>query len=864
MANVKISAFSTVSGTPPNINNMGGLAGYEGSANVQISGVELIASLETNLNLSNFTTGTLAVNKGGTGQNSYVNGELLIGNTNNNTLTKATLTAGANISITNGNGSITIASTDQHVGTVTSVTSGNTDTITIGATSAAPTVAANTATVVASGASLATGGQIATYVTGRKVTDLTAPTSSFDMNSQKITGLLNPTDNQEAATKNYVDTSVSSATVFQGDYDATTDPATGVGISTGFTYVVTVAGTGVNNFWSSTVNVGEFIIAKQDNPTSESNWTVVPSTVGLATSGTSSTAVAGKAGFDSSYFSVSGTGFTSLLTVSGLTSGTYNNANVTVDVKGRVTAIAAGTDNDTTYDLQGIGSSNTDSGIRLTDGTNNDDVLIVGAGSVTASQNNNTITLTGTDTTYTDFNSATPKNGLVPVPRGGSNSEYFLNEDGSWKLPSYTTYPLFYDTNNNPAAQNGLVPAPASNETTKFLKGDGTWGLPAAGSNTTYTVSIGQNSGSDTNPEVILTGSDSTTDAIVLTGGTDISVTRVDDNNLTIASTATGYILPLAADGTRGGIQIGATGLAAKEYAVQLSSEKAYVAVPWVNTTYSTFTYDSSTPASSTSGLVPAPITSGDNVKFLRGDATWVTPTDTTDNAAGTAGQLQYTTGSGVFAATSDMVYTTDQLKVQNTLYLDGNGPAGGGSGSAGIVKLGCEAAGASHYVGLEGPTHAGSNSYIIKFPDPDPAVGKILKVNSFSNDKAVMEWADAGGTVTESFIIAASDETTDLTTGTGKATFRIPYAFTLTAVRASVTTAPVGSVITVDINESGTSILSTKITIAAGSKTSVGGTAPVISDSALADDAEITIDIDTIGSSTAGTGLKVTLIGNQ
>ena len=126
------------------------------------------------------------------------------------------------------------------------------------------------------------------------------------------------------------------------------------------------------------------------------------------------------------------------------------------------------------------------------------------------------------------------------------------------------------------------------------------------------------------------------------------------------------------------------------------------------------------------------------------------------------------------------------------------------------------------------------------------------------------MEWADEGGTVTESFIIAASDETTDLTTGTGKATFRIPYAFTLTAVRASVTTAPVGSVITVDINESGTSILSTKITIAAGSKTSVGGTAPVISDSALADDAEITIDIDTIGSSTAGTGLKVTLIGNQ
>jgi len=812
MANVKISAFSTVSGTPPNINNMGGLAGYEGSANVQISGTELIASLETNLNLSNFTSGTLAVNKGGTGENSYIDGQLLIGNTTNNTLTKATLTEGSNITITNGNGSITIASTDQHVGTVTSVTSGDPNTITIvGGTSATPTVAANTAAVATSGAKLATGGQIATYVTGLSVTDLTAPTSSFSMNSQKITGLLNPTANQEAATKNYVDASVSSATVFQGDYDATTDPATGTGVLTGFTYVVTVAGTGVNNFWSSTVDVGEFIIAKQDNPTSESNWTVVPSTVGLATAGNSTTAVAGKASFDNSYFTVASNGFTSLLTVGGLTAAKYNNANVTVDVKGRVTAIEAGTDNDTTYDLQGIGSGNNDSGISLIGGTNNDDVLIKGSGSVTTSQSNNIITIDGTDTTYSEFTNSSE--GLVPSPGGSGNSIKFLNEDGTFKVPSYTTYPLFYDTNNNPAAQNGLVPAPAANETTKFLKGDGTWGSPAAGSDTTYTISIGQNSGSDSNPEVILTGSDSTTDTIVFTGGTDISVTRVDDNNLTIASTATAYSLPLAADGTRGGIQIGATGLGTKEYAVQLSSEKAFVNVPW---------------------------------------------TDTTDNADGTTGQLQYTTGNGVFAATSDMVYTTDQLKVQNTLYLDGNGS------DAGIVKLGCESAGANHYVGLEGPTHAGSNSYIIKFPDPDPSVGKILKVSSFANDKAVMEWADAGGTVTESFIIAASDETTDLATGTAKATFRMPYAFTLTAVRASVTTAPAGSAITVGINQNGTSILSTDITIADGSKTSVGGTAPVISTSALADDAEITIDIDTIGSSTAGTGLKVTLIGNQ
>lgn len=58
----------------------------------------------------NTFNGTLAVANGGTGQTSYTNGQLLIGNTSGNTLTKATLTAGAGITITNGAGSITIAS----------------------------------------------------------------------------------------------------------------------------------------------------------------------------------------------------------------------------------------------------------------------------------------------------------------------------------------------------------------------------------------------------------------------------------------------------------------------------------------------------------------------------------------------------------------------------------------------------------------------------------------------------------------------------------------------------------------------------------------------------------------------------------
>ena len=63
----------------------------------------------TGLPLSTGVTGTLAVANGGTGQTSYTDGQLLIGNTATGGLSKATLTAGSNVTITNGNGTITIA-----------------------------------------------------------------------------------------------------------------------------------------------------------------------------------------------------------------------------------------------------------------------------------------------------------------------------------------------------------------------------------------------------------------------------------------------------------------------------------------------------------------------------------------------------------------------------------------------------------------------------------------------------------------------------------------------------------------------------------------------------------------------------------
>lgn len=109
--------------------------------------------------------------------------------------------------------------------------------------------------------------------------------------------------------------------------------------------------------------------------------------------------------------------------------------------------------------------------------------------------------------------------------------------------------------------------------------------------------------------------------------------------------------------------------------------------------------------------------------------------------------------------------------------------------------------------------------------------------------------------------VIPVGDESTALTTGTAKVSFRMPFAATLLAVRAGVNTAPTGSTLIVDINEAGTTLLSTKLSIDASETTSTTAAVPaVISDSNLADEAIISIDIDQIGSTIAGAGLKVSL----
>lgn len=95
----KIGLSTHVSGTLPIAN------GGTGSTSTQF------VALGTNV------SGTLPVANGGTGQTTYTDGQLLIGNSTGNTLTKATLTAGSGITITNGSGSIQIDATGGGGGT---------------------------------------------------------------------------------------------------------------------------------------------------------------------------------------------------------------------------------------------------------------------------------------------------------------------------------------------------------------------------------------------------------------------------------------------------------------------------------------------------------------------------------------------------------------------------------------------------------------------------------------------------------------------------------------------------------------------------------------------------------------------------
>lgn len=212
------------------------------------------------------------------------------------------------------------------------------------------------------------------------------------------------------------------------------------------------------------------------------------------------------------------------------------------------------------------------------------------------------------------------------------------------------------------------------------------------------------------------------------------------------------------------------------------------------------------------------------------------------------------------FQIESDILRSVDLSGVVGTSLVDPNSP------NSPLFFLGTNAELLTAYPSF--PTGAPTNLVVFE-EDGTLASSDVSYDNSTSGltatnvKTAIDELAASSTSDVEAIQIACSDLTTDITTGTTKAYFRMPYAMTLTDVRVSLLTAGTTTGITVDINESGVSVLSTLLTTDATEKTSETATTPaVISDSALADDAEITIDFDAVP--TSGQGVIVTLIGTR
>jgi len=163
------------------------------------------------------------------------------------------------------------------------------------------------------------------------------PTAALSMGTQKITNVVDPTAAQDAATKNYVDTTFagSGALIYQGGYDATTTPPS-TGVKQGWTYAVTKGGN-ASGFWSPALEIGDLIIANVDAPSSAADWTEINKNIDVATA-----TVQGIANFPTAGGLSVSSGAVSMANVitAGSTGDAAKTPSITVDAKGRVTALS--------------------------------------------------------------------------------------------------------------------------------------------------------------------------------------------------------------------------------------------------------------------------------------------------------------------------------------------------------------------------------------------------------------------------------------------------------------------------------------------------------------------------------------------
>ena len=142
------------------------------------------------------------------------------------------------------------------------------------------------------------------------------------------------------------------------------------------------------------------------------------------------------------------------------------------------------------------------------------------------------------------------------------------------------------------------------------------------------------------------------------------------------------------------------------------------------------------------SGTIAVTTTGGNVGQFLAHDGTWGTPTGGAANPAGSTSEIQYNNG-GAFGASPDFSYASSILRVKHTINVLGQGnllPAG-------RIKLHCE--NSSHGVTLEGPAHAGNNSYLLKLPSAAPTDNQILEYTTAGSLGWIATPSGGGGSYT-------------------------------------------------------------------------------------------------------------------
>lgn len=202
-----------------------------------------------------------------------------------------------------------ISTNTSNISTNTSSISTNTSSISTNATNIANNtsdISDNTSDISTNTSNISTNTSNISTNTSNISSNTTAIAAKVAKAGDTMTGFLtlhaDPTADLHAATKAYVDDSITGQLIYQGGYDASAAPPTGTAVKKGFTYTVTTAGDG-SGFFTIPLEIGDLIIAETDNPTAEGDWTEVNKNVDLAT-----TSTVGVASFSSSNFSVSAAG----------------------------------------------------------------------------------------------------------------------------------------------------------------------------------------------------------------------------------------------------------------------------------------------------------------------------------------------------------------------------------------------------------------------------------------------------------------------------------------------------------------------------------------------------------------------------